>query len=203
MKSILKAALSLALLAGSSVSAYGQGTIFVPAEHPGTMWWNSKFEILVDSKSDAGIDVAAINAFLSANRGMREVDEVCYIGFINDRTVLSPSRAVNAEIQAKLKEYPGTFDQTWDAAPGHRLRVRIAALENCKTSEFGPFLAVVITDESGKVIDVDAQEWSFLRLYKNSTSNELLVLGCFDCGELVQAFYDAARNRVYYEWAGH
>ncbi|MBS7671300.1 hypothetical protein [Croceicoccus gelatinilyticus] len=176
-----------------------KATIFVnPGD--GANFWATDFSILPTKTRDGGVDATDIDNFLNANRGMRSKSKTCFFEFVKEDEIVSPDRATDAQIKKTLAEFPGSFDQTWQPVPGRTLRARIAVLEDCDM-DFA-YMAVVVTDEQGKVIDLDAMNWKFLRLSKG-TDGSLAVFGCYNCGELVEAHYDAGRDRIYYEWAGH
>lgn len=199
LKKHLISALTAASLLVPNVAA-AKGLMFVPASS-NDIFYNTDFKLLPTETRDGGVDVKDIDGFLNRDRGMRSALKTCYIGFLKSDEIVSPDREMDASIKKVFAEFPGSFDQTWQPVKGKTLRARIAALEGCD-GDYPASLAIVVTDEAGKVIDVDSLNWRFLRLYKRDDGS-LTVFGCYYCGELVKAHYDAGRDRIYYEWAGH
>lgn len=196
--------LLVSALAGAGLlvtpTSYAKGMMFVPASS-NDIFYNTDFKLLPTETRDGGVDVKDVDAFINRNRGMRSSLKTCYIGFLKPDEIVSPDREMDASIKKILAEYPGSFDQSWQPVEGKVLRARIAALEGCD-GDYPVALSVIVTDEAGKVIDVDALNWRFMRLSKGDDGS-LAVFGCFYCGEVVDVHYDAGRNRIYYEWAGH
>lgn len=186
-------------------TAQAQATVFVPSG-AGFAWWTSELSFLPLSKSDEGISVEDVDRWLNANRGMRVESKTCFMSFVREPQIVAPDRETHNEIRAKLAENPGSFAKWFEPAPGHRFLVRIGVFEDCEehgsAAEPLRYMAVIVTDEAGRIRDFDALDWNFMRLHQDDRGR-LSVYGCFNCGEVRELAWDQGNDRFYYVWTGH
>lgn len=184
----------------------GQATVIVP-EGAGFAWWTSDLSFLPLESADGGISVRDVDAWLNANRGMRSETATCYMSFVRENQIVAVDRATHQEIRAKLAENPGSFAQWFEPSPGDRFLVRVGVFEQCDDAKSAAeplrYMAVVITDEAGRVRDFDALDWNFIRLAKGKDGSSLRVMGCYNCGEVRELAWDKGNDRFYYTWVGH
>lgn len=204
VNSVRKLALifSAAVMATSSV-AYSQATVFVP-EGAGFAWWTADLTFLPQAKEDEGVSVADVDRWIAENRGMKVVRATCFMSFVRDDHIVAPDRATHDEIRKILKANPKSFDKTLKARTGEQFRVRVGVFEDCAEEAEAPlrYMAVVVTDSSGKIRDFDALDWNFMRL-QQASDDKVSVFGCYHCGERRELAWDRGNDRFYYVWTGH
>ena len=194
-----------ALALSLPTAALAQATGFVP-RGAGFAWWTSELSFLPLGRADGGISVEDVDGWINANRGMRTESRTCFMSFVRDDGIVAPDRETHDEIRSKLAENPGSFATWFEPAKGHRFLARVGVFEECADENAAGeplrYMAVVVTDEDGKVRDFDALDWNFLRLQLND-QGRLAVFGCYHCGEVRELAWDQGNDRFYYNWVGH
>ena len=190
----------------NSTGVYAQATVVVPADE-GYAWEVRDFDMFPRKKVDDGVSVAQINAWLSAHRGMKSIYSVCFLDFLQNDEVTSTDDDTRKEIAKDLSEYPNSFALDWNAGPNANFLVRVAALQNCPSSEpsmmnAASFLVLIITDRGGGIKHINATQWSFIRLFARDDGH-INILGCFACGEVAELAWDSVADRIYQIDIGH
>ena len=198
-------AVAFAAALGTPTVAKAQAPVFVEPSS-GYAWWVTEPQFLPQSKTDSGVGVSDINAWINANRGMKVETSTCFMSFVRDDQVVSSNRAVHDDIRARLRNYPNSFDQSFESASGKQFRVRVGVFEDCdeRNTNGDPlrYMAVVVTDENNRVREFDALTWYYIRLFKTD-EGKINALGCYECGEVTQLNCDEGNDRFYWEWVGH
>lgn len=185
-------------------SALGQATVLVP-DQSGYAWEVRELTFAPRKASDQGVSVASINTWNAAHAGMKQVKNICYMDFVQNDEIYSPFSETQKDISADLSQYPHSFATTYSPDPATKFLVRVGAFQICEPSSEGKsttFMALVVTDEVGKVLFFDPTEWNLVRLFKRD-DGVVNVLGCFACGEVRELAWDRSANRFYFVDIGH
>ena len=191
--------------------AFANPTMFVKEQRNST--WEGDLILVPNATQDAGVSVNAINAFLRKRLSSRAVESpaanfvpICLMNFARVQDVVSSDRKTQADIRKYLEEYPRSFSENWTTG-GETFLVRVGIFEDCPSvdqADDGPlkFMALVITDPKGEILEFNATNWNFVRIFKKPNGN-INVLGCFACGEVQEIQYNQAGKDFYYKWIGH
>ena len=194
----LLAGLSLAL---STPCVNAKPVIFVPTADEGYAWWAKPLIIRPMLKAVGGVSVEAINAWRTANRGIREPEALCYLESVVIDGVVSPQRQTQLEINSTLSENPDSFDAIFSHRGIERFFVRVVAFETCG-NESRSGTGILVTDEKGLFKSFIENDFLFTRLHKRDDGG-LNVFGCYACGDVSELRYNPDGGEFYLKWIGH